>query len=102
MDADRLLGGTGQDTASYAGSPGAVSINLFTGVATGGNATGDSLRSIERVIGLPLADTLVGDSLNNWLEGPGDDMGTGRRGMNFRTGSGDDIITDFTPGPGGR
>lgn len=102
-DADRLIGGNGEDTAAYSASAGAVSVNLFTGVATGGDATGDSLRSIERLIGSPLADTLVGDSLNNRLEGAGgDDTLTGGLGNDaffYKTGSGDDSITDFTPGP---
>ena len=103
VGADRLIGGTGEDTASYSGSAGAVNINLFTGIAAGGDATGDSLRSIERVIGSPLADTLVGDSLNNWLEGAGgDDILTGGRGNDaffYKAGGGHDTITDFTPGP---
>lgn len=102
-NADRLIGGTGEDTASYSGSAEAVSINLFTGVANGGDATGDSLRSIERVIGSPSADTLVGDSLNNRLEGAGGDDtltgGLGNDAFYYRAGSGDDSITDFTPGP---
>ncbi|MBP6015454.1 MAG: FG-GAP repeat protein [Candidatus Promineofilum sp.] len=101
--ADRLIGGTGEDTASYSGSTSAVTINLFTGVAAGGDAAGDSLRSIERIIGSPLADTLVGDSLNNRLEGAGgDDTLTGGPGNDaffYKAGSGDDNLTDFTPGP---
>ena len=49
--ADRLDGGAGFDTASYATSSAAISINLATGINHGGDAEGDTLISIERVIG---------------------------------------------------
>ena len=57
---DFLDGGTGQDDASYAGSSEAVNINLATGTATGGDATGDTLSGIDGLIGSDFDDTLVG------------------------------------------
>ena len=39
-DADTLMGGKGSDFASYAGSSSAVTVNLATGVAQGGDADG--------------------------------------------------------------
>ena len=66
--ADRLYGGHGQDTAVYVGSA-AVTVNLATGVATGGDAEGDTLVAIEHLIGSAHADTLSGDGGDNVLEG---------------------------------
>lgn len=101
--ADRLSGGNGQDMASYINSADAVTINLFTGTTAGGDAAGDSLRSIEDLRGSPAADTLVGNTRDNRLEGAGgDDALTGGLGDDaFRFGpqSGDDTIMDFVPGP---
>ena len=68
--ADRLDGGAGNDTVSYAGSA-AVIVNLATGAVSGGDATGDTLISIENAIGGDGADTLIGDSGNNVLSGAG-------------------------------
>ncbi|HEY8277857.1 MAG TPA: PQQ-dependent sugar dehydrogenase, partial [Methyloceanibacter sp.] len=59
--ADTLMGGKGSDFASYAGSSGGATVNLATGVAQGGDATGDILRSIENLIGSAFGDTLTGD-----------------------------------------
>ena len=101
---DRLIGGNGMDTASYTGSVEGVSINLFTGVASGGDAGGDLLRSIEGLVGSPVNDTLVGNTSDNILEGrAGDNSLTGGLGDDaFRYGpeSGNDTIIDFMPGPG--
>ena len=101
--ADRIIGGTGQDTASYAGSSAGVSVNLFTGVAAGGDADGDTLACIEGIIGSGAADTLTGNSRNNALTGAGgDDVlagGLGNDAFKYGPGSGNDTISDFTPGP---
>ena len=67
--ADTLVGGHGLDTASYAASTGAVTVNLETGTASGGDAEGDTLDSIEHLSGSAHADTLTGDAGNNVLEG---------------------------------
>ncbi len=62
------------DTARYTISNAAVSIDLLAGTATGGHATGDTLVSIENLVGSHgYGDTLKGDTGENWLKGLGDD-----------------------------
>lgn len=56
---DVLNGGDGTDTASYLGSSSGVSINLATGTGSGGDAHGDTLFSIEAVIGSDHNDTFT-------------------------------------------
>jgi Ca2+-binding RTX toxin-like protein len=74
--ADDLIGGTGFDYASYESSPAGVTVRLpgvgtdtQTGIATGGDATGDILIEIEGLIGSRFNDTLTGNSLDNVLAG---------------------------------
>ncbi len=79
--ADILDGGAGSDTASYAASSAGVTVNLSTGSASGGDAQGDTLISIEHVIGSALADTLTGSAAANTLSGgAGDDLLAGLGG----------------------
>jgi Ca2+-binding RTX toxin-like protein len=66
---DVLNGGTGSDTASYEDSAEGVFVNLATGTAGGGEATGDTLFSIENLVGSAQNDTLTGNDLRNRLEG---------------------------------
>jgi Ca2+-binding RTX toxin-like protein len=81
--AGRAIGGDGADTivggddvgvvnwkaASYEESTAAVSINLATGVVSGGSAAGDVLRQMNFVIGSGFNDTLTGDGAANYLFG---------------------------------
>ncbi len=67
--ADRLSGGVGSDTASYAGSNAGVDVNLQTGAASGGHATGDTFESIENLTGSSHNDTLTGNAADNVLQG---------------------------------
>jgi Ca2+-binding RTX toxin-like protein len=68
--ADLLDGGVGDiDFAVYASSAAAVTVNLATGATSGGDAAGDTLVSIEGVVGSDFADTLTGDSSFNFFEG---------------------------------
>lgn len=76
--ADLIVGGlgipetdSGMDTASYAASNAAVSVNLATGKGKGGHAEGDQLVEIENLIGSRFADTLTGDDKANRLDGRG-------------------------------
>src|SRR3546814_17747349 len=69
MGADRLDGGAGMDTAYYGGNPGAVWIDLTTGIGKWGWAEGDVLTSIENVIGTSHDDRLYGSSGMNKLYG---------------------------------
>ena len=63
--ADTLVGGPGDDTVSYLFSPAGVTINLDTGTARGGDASGDTLGGdIENIWGSAHDDVLAGtDSL---------------------------------------
>jgi Ca2+-binding RTX toxin-like protein len=67
--ADTIDGAGGNDTASYIHSTAAVTVNLATNVNVGGDAEGDSLTSIENVIGSSLNDSLTGDGSANVLDG---------------------------------
>ena len=67
--ADFLDGGEGADTAAYTGSAEAVTVNLGTNTATGGDAQGDTFTSIENLSGSAHDDTLTGDAGDNVLEG---------------------------------
>jgi Ca2+-binding RTX toxin-like protein len=79
--ADRLDGGSGIDTAYYAGSTAGVQVDLGAHTASGGEAAGDTLTSIEQLMGSEFADTLTGDAGANTLWGQGgDDVLTGSGG----------------------
>jgi glucose/arabinose dehydrogenase len=60
--ADVLIGGSGTDTAVYGSSGSAVTVNLATGLGSGGEAEGDILSGIENVIGSPFGDVLTGNA----------------------------------------
>ena len=66
---DILDGHTGSDTADYSDSPAGVEVRLGANTASGGDATGDTLISIENLTGSPYRDTLTGDAGDNILEG---------------------------------
>ncbi|WP_037006399.1 calcium-binding protein, partial [Pseudomonas asplenii] len=67
--ADVLNGGAGTDTASYANSTAGVTVNLVTGTGVGGDAQGDTLIGIERVVGSAFNDTLTAQTNGHSLVG---------------------------------
>ena len=67
--ADYLDGGDGFDAASYAGSLGAVVVDLGLGTGSGEDADNDIYVSIENLIGSAFGDSLTGDTNDNTLEG---------------------------------
>ena len=69
--ADAIDGGTGSDTASYEGSAQGVNVQLQYGIAQGGDAAGDTLTSIENLIGSDHNDTLFGNPGINVIHGRG-------------------------------
>jgi Ca2+-binding RTX toxin-like protein len=92
--ADMLDGGNGIDTATYAASSAAISLNLATGVNTGGDAQGDTLANIEQIVGSAFADSITGDNHDLILDGgDGNDTISGGTGDDFLIGGqGDDIL----------
>ena len=83
--ADTLNGGCENDTALYLGSSEGVAVDLSTGAGTAGDAKGDSLDSIENLVGSSHGDTLTGNDEDNLLDGrKGDDSLSG--------GAGDDVL----------
>ncbi|WP_342241874.1 calcium-binding protein [Inquilinus sp. OTU3971] len=91
--ADQLDGGAGIDLIDYAGSA-AVTINLSTGTASGGDAAGDVLSGIENVYGaFVVNDILTGSAGNNLLDGRGgDDILSGLGGTDILRGHDDEDI----------
>ncbi len=67
--ADTLNGGAGNDTASYVDSSAGVTVNLLSGIASGGDAEDDVFISIENVTGSDHADNLWGGNNVNVLKG---------------------------------
>ncbi|MGO7892646.1 calcium-binding protein, partial [Rhizobium leguminosarum] len=91
---DVIKGGSGNDMASYWGS-GGVNVNLATGAASGGHATGDKFVSIENLTGSSYNDVLTGNSGSNVLDGgAGADKLNGGAGKDIIIGgAGKDIMT---------
>lgn len=100
---DTLDGGAGTDLASYAGSASAVSVDLASLTLSGGDAAGDTLISIEGIIGSDWNDDLRGDGQANVIFGgdgadyvlgrDGDDQISGDAGNdNLNGGNGNDTI----------
>jgi Ca2+-binding RTX toxin-like protein len=78
---DTLNGGSGSDTASYLASASGVTVDLTVGSASGGDASNDTLISIENLTGSNFIDSLVGDAAANTLDGRGGtDLLAGRGG----------------------
>jgi Ca2+-binding RTX toxin-like protein len=115
--ADTLDGGVGTDAANYAESLAAVTVNLAAGgsvepgAGTGGAAAGDTLLSVESVVGSAASDTITGYTGANGLWGmDGNDVLTGGGGADaflYNTiadssvaGSGRDSINDFSHAEG--
>ena len=90
---DTLNGGNGIDTADYSGARSGITVNLATGLATGG-AGADTLSGVENVTGTAQADTLTGDSNANILRGGGG-------ADTIYGGGGDDQLFAGAPGEGG-
>ncbi|MEV4782874.1 hypothetical protein [Burkholderia sp. LMU1-1-1.1] len=68
-------GAAGVDTIDYSTSAAAVNVNLTTNVVSGGDAQGDTLTSIETVIGSVYNDTLASSTAGHTLRGgAGDDL----------------------------
>ena len=83
--ADRLDGGTGNDTAQYSDFDVGVFVSLVTGRGFNGTAEGDTLVSIENVLGSAHADLLIGNDESNVLIGiSGNDS--------LKGGGGDDLL----------
>lgn len=58
--ADTISGGTGMDFVDHSASDAGVNINLSTGSASGGTATGDVYSGIDGIVGSAFDDTLIG------------------------------------------
>ncbi|MDU8913534.1 Hint domain-containing protein, partial [Aestuariicoccus sp. MJ-SS9] len=101
--ADALEGGVGLDVVDYSASASAVTVDLTSGTASGGDAQGDRLSGIEGVEGTDFDDALTGDaSANTFDAGAGDDTVSGGLGGDtilggdnndtIDGGAGDDLI----------
>jgi Ca2+-binding RTX toxin-like protein len=91
--ADVIQGGdlrgrhSGDDVALYSLSSAGVTVDLQNDIATGGDATGDTLINIGSLVGSWHADTLSGDAGANELDGlRGDDVLDGRGGRDVLIG----------------
>jgi Ca2+-binding RTX toxin-like protein len=123
--ADTIDGGNGNDTVSYATSRAAVNVDLngfmtgahFDGqmpvMGHGGDAEGDLLLSVERIIGSNFNDQITGSYEANTIEGGagndtlnggyGDDVLSGGIGADqfvFDAHNGKDIVSDFKASQG--
>ncbi len=92
--ADTLSGGGGRDVLSYAQSAAAVEVNLGTGLANGGDATGDLIGGFEDLVGSQGNDSLAGDAKANGIAGGfGNDALTGNGGNDtLQGGAGEDTL----------
>jgi Ca2+-binding RTX toxin-like protein len=78
LGSDTISGGGGVDLASYEGSNVGVVVDLLSGTASGGHATGDSFVSVENLRGSSSGDTLSGENGDNFIDGgAGDDTLSG-------------------------
>lgn len=86
--ADTIEGGDDIDTLQYTGSSAGVSVNLVTGVGSGGDAEGDFISGIENVYTTEFDDELIGGEGRNYLYGYGGDD-------TLNGGEGNDVLRGF-------
>ena len=67
--ADTFDGSYGADSVWYLTSSAAVTVNLATATASGGDATGDTFANIENLMGSNFDDTLTGTASGSRIEG---------------------------------
>lgn len=85
--ADTLNGGAGTDRVSYYSSSAAVTVSLQSGTASGGDAAGDVLSSIEDLGGSKFGDKLVGNAgVNHLIGNEGNDVLVGGGGADVLSG----------------
>jgi len=91
---DQLIGGNGVDTVSYMTSIAGVQVDLGAGTATGAVDEGETLISIENLVGSGHDDDLIGDNASNVISGgAGHDLLAGGDGADTLTGgSGNDTF----------
>jgi Ca2+-binding RTX toxin-like protein len=89
--ADILDGGDGFDIADYTSSPAAVTIDLALGTGSGGDAEGDTLISIEGILGSAFDDDLTGNAADNLLGGAA--------GADALDGAGGNDLADYSLSP---
>ncbi|WP_158511053.1 beta strand repeat-containing protein [Azospirillum thiophilum] len=101
--ADMLIGGDGRDTADYSAAAQAITVNMLTGIVTGGTEIGqDVLIGIEDVIGGAGDDTLIGDAGANQLTGgAGNDTLIGGAGADTLDGGDGFDIVDYSTSSAG-
>lgn len=96
--ADIIDGRGGFDIADYSHADEGVAVNLSTGFGTAGEAAGDQLFSIEKLLGSLWADQFMGSSGDDWFQGlRGNDAIAGGAGSDtylFGFDDGRDIITE--------
>lgn len=97
--ADYLFGANGADVASYESSNAGVFVDLSTGEAFGGHATGDRFNAIEGVRGSRFADELKGDNGANRIDGgAGDDWIVATKGADVYIGGEGVDTLDYSAG----
>ena len=94
-DANRFDGGGGSNTVSYATSSAGVTVNLQTGVGSGGAAAGDTYVRIQNVVGTAYNDTFVGSNDANSFDG-----GSGGNDTVSYAGSTAGVSVNFVSGRG--
>ena len=104
LGGDALAGGAGFDTATYANAGAGLTLRLDFPNLNSGEAAGDVLSGIERILGSSFTDTLVGSTGSQTLVGNGgDDILIGRGGADvYVGGTGQDFFAfgfaDFEAG----
>jgi serralysin len=100
--ADTLIGGAGTDTADYSSSAAGVTVNLLTNSGANGDAQGDTLSSIENIIGSAFADMLTGNASANTLDGrSGNDTLVGGAGADALIGGAGRDTADYSSSAAG-
>ena len=100
--ADTLIGGAGIDLADYSASADGVSVDLSSGIGTGGDAEGDRLGGIENLTGSASNDRLTGDAGANVLDGSGgDDTLAGLDGADTLVGGDGIDLADYSASAAG-
>lgn len=98
VGADTIDGGAGFDTADYATAGAAVAVDLGTGQGTAGEAAGDQLTQIEKLLGSDWADSLSGGIADETFDGGlGNDALAGGGGSDsylFGFGAGSDVLAE--------